>query len=468
MIAQWNPPIIAFTYRRTHQLFELFGLIVTLVILGWAGRELRHRDTRSLEQVLPVILPALTSLHALFLYTEYYYKSGDYGCYEDAAKAVVAGVDPYRTGSACYMYPPLFAQAMAGLYRVVEGVLTHAHLPAASSDIWTLIFYLYQSFQYLMGVAAYFLCLRFCRNVGMKPLPGLLIVTALFLVNSQLIRTLRNNQVNVLILDLILGGILLLERRPMLAGGIVALGGHLKVYPLILVPVWALTRRWRAVAGAILGGAAVVLLQTHGGTRWILWADFLAFSRTFPRPAGIWFRDNILYSIIVCLLRWMLPVFGTDLERARIGIDALVILASLVVFVWCARRYLARERAFLAMRLEEAGAGRWSSTFRLYGHTVDAVALGLIISPLVWEYHYVLAMPLALWAVATRGEERPWQVGIGVFLIYGVPTYDVFLLSDNRIAGLVLLLILTSPERIDAAWRRRWAAALEAGPDPVG
>ena len=83
---------------------------------------------------------------------------------------------------------------------------------------------------------------------------------------------------------------------------------------------------------------------------------------------------------------------------------------------------------------------------------MDAVALTLLISPLVWENHYVLAVPLALWAVATRWRDRPWQIGIGVFLMFALPTFDVFPLSYHRIVGLLMLLQLTSPKALYNPW----------------
>jgi hypothetical protein len=76
---------------------------------------------------------------------------------------------------------------------------------------------------------------------------------------------------------------------------------------------------------------------------------------------------------------------------------------------------------------------------------MDALALGLMTSPVVWEHHYVLAIPLVIWAFATQGMARPWQVGIGAFLIFAIPTFDVFPLSYHRILGLLFLVHITWP-----------------------
>jgi hypothetical protein len=50
-----------------------------------------------------------------------------------------------------------------------------------------------------------------------------------------------------------------------------------------------------------------------------------------------------------------------------------------------------------------------------------------------------------VWAVATRGPSRPWAIGLALVLMLAVPTFDVFLFSEHRIAGLLTLVALTPP-----------------------
>jgi hypothetical protein len=76
---------------------------------------------------------------------------------------------------------------------------------------------------------------------------------------------------------------------------------------------------------------------------------------------------------------------------------------------------------------------------------MDAIALSLLVSPSAWEHHYVLAIPVALWAIVTRRFDKPWQTGIGAFLIFALPTSNIFPLSYNRLAGLFVLFHLTNP-----------------------
>jgi hypothetical protein len=70
----------------------------------------------------------------------------------------------------------------------------------------------------------------------------------------------------------------------------------------------------------------------------------------------------------------------------------------------------------------------------------------LLLSPLVWEHHYVIAVPMAIWAIALYGASMPWQIGTAVLLIFVPPTFDVFPFSYHRLAGLLLLVASMRPE----------------------
>ncbi len=66
----------------------------------------------------------------------------------------------------------------------------------------------------------------------------------------------------------------------------------------------------------------------------------------------------------------------------------------------------------------------------------------------------MLAIPIAAWAIAGIGRERPWAVGLAIAMVLAVPTFDVFPFSLHRLAGLLLLLALTPPQRI-RPWREQ-------------
>ena len=102
--------------------------------------------------------------------------------------------------------------------------------------------------------------------------------------------------------------------------------------------------------------------------------------------------------------------------------------------LWLLLRSLARERA--------GGPAHG----RLLANAADALAFSLLISQSVWEHHFLFALPLVILAVATRWRERPLAVAVSVFLVLGMPTFDLFPLSYHRAAGLIGLLVVTRPE----------------------
>jgi hypothetical protein len=126
-------------------------------------------------------------------------------------------------------------------------------------------------------------------------------------------------------------------------------------------------------------------------------------------------------------------------DRPAGGLLALVRLASsafsLAMVAWLVLRTRARERA--------AAPG----PDRLLANGADALAFSLLISQSVWEHHFLFALPLVILAIATRWRERPLAVAVSVFLILGMPTFDLFPLSYHRAAGLLGLLAVTRPGR---------------------
>jgi hypothetical protein len=125
-----------------------------------------------------------------------------------------------------------------------------------------------------------------------------------------------------------------------------------------------------------------------------------------------------------------------------VGLEVIAGILSAAVVAVFAWRFLARERAWRALRVlpeEREHACVW----RHAGHAMDALALALMISPTVWEHHYLLAIPIAVWAVAGWGRRHPIAIASATILIFALPTFDVFLLSYHRIAGLLLLLWVT-------------------------
>ena len=449
LLAKLDSPLLSSSYGRSYARFELLGATGALALLFIAGSELRRRAGRPRVELLPVVLPLLICMHFLFLVSEHSRKPFDYDCYEYAGRAILQGEDPYLRGL-IYLYPPLTAQLFAKAHLAVEHAGSLLGLAPEPEAVWGAVFYFYQCAQLLLIVLAYHLGVRFARGVGVATAPAHWLVAGLLLFDYALLRTLRHGQINLWILDLSLLGILLAQRAPLLSGVAIAFAAHLKLYPLILLVPLAVVRRWQAMAWTIAGFAAIAFVQTDFGRTWTLWEQYLGFASSGVR-GEIAFRNNSLHSIFFNAIRFTI---GDPRNRYRGEVDFAVMLASLAFVLWFLIRVFsrARESRARARALPDASAAAALASSAYLGHAADALAFALLLSPSVWEHHYVLAIPLAIWAVATRWGERSGAVVVGIFLMLALPSLDVFPLSYHRIAGMLLLLLLTPSRSLPNSW----------------
>jgi hypothetical protein len=394
-------PFVHFSYSRGSQPFELLGLFGGLLIVAFTAWRVRGR---SLDDALPALLAGGLGLLWLGYVAETSESSWDWGCYRAAADAINGGGDIY---GGCYLYPPPFAQLLAAAERLAGD--------------WQLVFYVYQAAQVALVVVAALLCLRLVERLGVPRRRACVYVALALAVNAPLLRTLRHDQINLWVLDAVLLALVAAERWPVAAGAALAFAGYLKIYPLALVLAFALARKWRAVASAIgaVGVIAAADLALAGAAPWRAYA---AFVPNFP--TGTLMRDNSLLSFFFNT---------TNLAGAPKVAPALWGLSVLAVTIWLFRRtWLRRE-----MPAEQ----RW------VWNAVDLLAWQLMVAPLVWEHHYVLAVPLVLTALATAPPERLFRLAVAGALMLTIPTADMYPLSYTRLAGLVLALYWTSPGR---------------------
>jgi hypothetical protein len=421
------PPIFSSSYGASYARFELLGFSGGASLLLLAMLAVRERNGRPWHTLVPRLLPLLVTLFALVLVSEWSRKPFDYDCYEYAGRALLAGGDPYRTGL-LYLYPPLTAQGMAGAWLLVQGVAALFGGELANDSAWDVVFYLYQCVQVGLVAWLYVLGARLARRLGLPSPWAELLVAVLLVFANPLLRTLRHGQVNLLVLDLALAGVLAARSRPALAGAAIALAGHVKLYPLTLLLPLVVTRRWRAAAWAVGSFGAVVALQIGLGDGLALWTSFLEL---YARVGGeVAFRNGSVHSVLFNTLR----LLGAS-ELAVPVASAAAKFVSVVALAWLALRVLARERARRARRIGDEPS--------FLADAADCLALALLASPSAWEHHFLFALPLVLVAVATRVPERTGAVALGAFLMLGMPTFDLFPLGYHRLAGLLLLLWLT-------------------------
>jgi hypothetical protein len=429
-ITALEPAVLASSYGRASARFELFAAFAALsagIAAAWA---LRARRGRPASELVPVLAPLLVTLLYTFLIGEYSRKPFDYDCYEYAGRAILLGEDPYRVGL-IYLYPPLTGQAFALAHHTLAGLAELAGFSADPEAVWDTVFYLFQCAQLGAILLLYALGTRFARAAGMNETGAAAAVGLLLLIDNPLLRTLRHGQVGLWILDLSLLAILLARRIPALAGFALALSIHVKLYPLVLLLPLALARCWRAVLWTAAGFTTIVLAQTGLGSDWTPWLQFADFySRVYPGEIAI--RNSSFHAIAFNTLRF---VFDLPADAIRAPLRLAASAFSLAMALWLLLRSLARERA------------GGPAPDRLLGGAADALAFSLLISQSVWEHHFLLALPLVILAVATRWRERPLAVAVSVFLLLGMPTFDLFPLSYHRAAGLIGLLVVTRPGR---------------------
>ena len=433
--------IVRNTKGPTSERYELFGFFCFLAMAAFAAYEIRKRRPSRRSTLIPIVVGVLVCLSYLTLITGYPLKSRDYEHYEEAGKDLMHDRNPYR--SRTYLYPPLFANAFVTAYRAVDTFfLALWGKQLRPNVIWDVVFYLYQCSQFYLVVIAYLLCYRFARANQVHRRKATLLVAAIFLFNTPMFRTLRHNQVNLWVLDFALAGILLLPRFPIVTGAAVALAAHLKVYPLILGLPWLIARQWRAIVWTSVFLVGIVMWQTRFFQDWTLWIQCSELFQGFP--GKVHFRDNSVHSITFNLVHLPAEIFGieTDLSPVSEWLYRIAVVVASLLFV---RRFLAREKDFSDLP-EEMKEKR--NTDRLFAHSMDGLALALLIAPSVWEHVYILAMPIFLYAAAACLKQDFWKVCLAGFFIFSVPIFDVFPLSYHRVAALLFLLHYYSPARV--------------------
>ncbi len=435
--------IVRATAASQEHFFGLFGFCVFFAILYCAYTDYRSLPVHSARSLMMIGVPIFVALFLLVHVAELSKKSWDYNQYETAFRAVVAGENPYL--STRYLYPPFFAQVMVTAYRAGTWLLPL--MGGSAISLWTSVFYIHQSGLLFALLLSYYLALRFADMAGLKPWMGLLFVSGLFLFNVPLLRTILYNQVNFYILVSILVTILVLNRYPFISGSALAIGGLIKLYPFALAAPLLATRKWKALAGILVGVLAILAIQTKAFRNLTLWKQFVLFYLSFPvERESAWFRNSSILSFLRNSLEFMgappgavLPVFG---------------LAALLILGWMALRFLQREKLYRYAIKQSLSSTHENEIFRNAGHLVDFSVLSLLIAPSAWEHHYVIAIPLAIWAFSLTNRKDLPLLTIGLIFVFVMPVFNIFPFSYLRMAGLILLLALASPKEVEQVFHK--------------
>lgn len=411
MLVEWKG--ISGTLPRYWQTYEWTGYFGATILALIFVLEFLRKKPKQLTEILNLAAPFVAILPVLYQFAEYPIRSWDYDCYQIAAEKIIAGESPYF---GFYFYPPLLAWCLSVLQKFF-----------GKSEV---VFFSYQFIQLILVGAMAFQIKALLSKIQSDALLRSLLLLGIMILNIPLWRTIHHNQVNLVLVNIILFTILNYGKRPLLNGLLLALGTHLKLYPTILAGIWLIRKQFKP-AGYFL----LFMLGTGFGLAFILpgiWNEFFSFFKNFP--GGMALRDNGIHSILYNLFYVPGLNKGLDDGNFQTFIKSIYYLFAGLICLYFLYRYIARAAQREQINGNETTAQKlWLQS----GDLADAGAFMVLFSPLVWEHHYVLTIPIALFAICLNNSPRNW---IALFLIFVMPVADIFILSLTRISGLAILL----------------------------
>lgn len=453
-----NPPWVSHSFGRAMQIFELQSFTHLVALLG-IGALLLPAVRRRLDLGWPLAAFLAWALFYQTLFQSFGRYSYDYSAWTNGMVSQLQFGNPYMgTENPIYWYPPALAEMLAFFHRCMEALFpTVAAIKGSHGQtIAHLTFYVFQCSQQALLMVLFWLSYAFCRDLKIPAKTAALASGFLLLCNVPLYRMLAFHQPNLWSANAFFIVLLFRKRSPVLTGLALAVGFHLKLYPAILGLPLLLAGCWRGLFWSGLFAAIILGFQIEWGQNLEVWTRFLA--RLADPPIGSFFRDNSLHGIAKNLLK---PFGHTEYT------GGLTFFFQIVAVGWLAGRIFRRERLYWQVR-RDSPMITWLADYRFYEQFMDTVVLGLLLSPLVFEHHYAMAVPLVVWAWLTRGEVAPKRLLAGATLMLLLPIYDVVPLSWNRIAGLFVLMS-ARPVVFPAAWPewpavpfRRWLGEPDA------
>lgn len=311
-----------------------------------------------------------------------------------------------------YIYPPLFALLAAPLSFLSFGA---ARLVWLASDLALLgvFIYLYGKWRRMDGTS-----------------PGIaewaLVTVTLFLEFLPLIWALAIGQTSLLLLALIVGSLVLVRREnDMMAGALLGIAAAIKLTPALLIVYFF----WRGRRGVAMWAGGVAVLCT-----------LLPMALLGPGTSGEFFME-VVPSMSGGTSYFLNQSFAALFNRQFTGGDVRQValessVMARVASVLCGLLVLGLTARVIARN----GKGRPGGLV-LDLEISTILLLTLLLSPISWSHHYVLALvPLyTLVAAAGRCGRRSLPValsaGVALLLIARKPHFDLFLEGPWRVAN---------------------------------
>lgn len=420
-----------------------YKVTLSLGAIGLFVAELKERlDARApVLGLLGGALVVMTTYGATYRVKELPF---DFQAYLRAGDAIAAGTDPYVAQRGGYLYPPLLAESVyllrSGVDQFQRLVETPSKKHPSKTHAASPIFVLWSGLQILAAAVVYACGYRLSKRLGADELQATALPLTLLLANHAFWRTLNNGQINLFQTTIFFVAILCAAQRPFISGLAVAIGAHMKVYPMFLIGPWTLSGRWKITLYALLCFGVIFALQLTFFEPSI-WQHYFHFAAGAPQQV----RNESLATVSVISF-----TFGNGKAISFKGGSLAAILAAAVyatVLVVMAARFFLREKIWRGRHRElpPAAAAAIEDKFRIMGHGNDAIVLPLLISPIVWNHHYVVLLPVLIWSTLVLGitRLRSWlPVGALLFPFFDRPFIYIYYV------GVWLLLYETSPRAI--------------------
>lgn len=350
---------------------------------------------------------------------------GDWKLYAEAAARVLAGA-PLPGG---YLYPPLWAFFLAGIQSLwgPAGPIV-ACFALNQLSLW----------------AFFVLGSLFLRRCGLSLALASILLFVAMLINVPL----RDNtvfvQVNLLLADFVLVAVLLAERYQVFSALSLALGTHLKIVPVLLVPVFAYFRRsvWLLAFVGFAAAVVAMALLTNDGSYYLQSIENL---RGWQMPS---MRSVSVDSFLASAQRYL--GFNLPFQAVAVTLRALCAAWLYLLAYWSVRgRVFARAGSVVSDGVTNAA--------------LPLLFLMPAISPTVWIHHLVmLIIPAVIIFTRLGGAFRSLVFGLAYFTTFLLPAFEYYPWSYLRLGGWLALLVLMS----DAIFRPavpHWFRDLDRG-----
>jgi hypothetical protein len=327
----------------------------------------------------------------------------DYRAYEQAAMSFVNGGDLYIR--AYHANFPLVGECIGKAYQGIRLAFLQSHWSITNDACLAGIFYLFQCLQLYSVAIGYWLSTKLLSRWGLPAKRSTIICTCLWLLSWPIYLSIEYGQINLMMLDLTLLALLWSESWPVIAGILLAVAFFLKFYPLGVIAAAIICKRWKLTGAFLAGLLIMVSLQTYAGGTGI-WMQMLqsAQDRLLSNPAidgEVQTQPSITNAaLIIC------RVFARDLTGDATNYLWIVsfVLRSLIV-LWFGWRSFVRQKTYNQTRTIVPNSSNTPNAALtcFYAQAQDFLMLELLVSPHVWQMHYVMALPAILWAIANNG-----------------------------------------------------------------